>query len=67
MIRTAIERFCMKNKPARITDADRTKVLSFRQPANINVKEMAKKAGTNVNALLRVALLEYLERNKLAS
>lgn len=57
----------MKDKPARVTDADRTKILSFRQPANINVKAIAKKAGTNVNALLRAALIEYMERNELAS
>lgn len=57
----------MKDKPDRITDADRTKILSFRQPANINVKAIAKKAGTNVNALLRTALIEYMERNQLAS
>lgn len=57
----------MKEKSAPINDPDLSKVLSFRQPANIDVKAVAKKAGTTINGLLRAALLEYMERNQLAS
>ncbi|WP_445631147.1 hypothetical protein [Nostoc sp. DSM 114167] len=57
----------MKQKSAPINDPDLSKVLSFRQPANIDVKAVAKKAGTTINGLLRAALLEYMERNQLAS
>jgi hypothetical protein len=46
---------------------DRVTIISFRQPANINVRYVANQAGTTVNGLLRAALSEYMQRHKLAS
>lgn len=57
----------MPNKPKRTNLTDTQKNFSIRQPASIDIKAVAKKAGTTVNGLVRVALLEYLERNNLAS
>jgi hypothetical protein len=57
----------MKNKTKRENIVDRYKIFSFREPTCVNLKDIADKAGMNVNALLRTALLEYIERNKLTS
>ncbi|MBD0263121.1 MAG: hypothetical protein ICV78_10460 [Tolypothrix sp. Co-bin9] len=57
----------IKEKPPRLTDPDPTKILPFRKPAGVDVKDVAKRAGMNVNALLRAALFEYMEKNGLNS
>ncbi|MBN3924625.1 hypothetical protein [Nostoc sp. NMS4] len=57
----------MPNKPKRTNLTDTQTNFSIRQPASVDIKAVAKKAGTTVNGLVRVALLEYMERNKLAS
>ncbi|MHC5916107.1 MAG: hypothetical protein ACYTXE_35085 [Nostoc sp.] len=51
----------------RLTDPDLSKRFCFRQPVGIDVKGIALQTGTTVNGLLRIALLEYLEKNNLAS
>jgi hypothetical protein len=55
----------MKNQATRITDPNRKTVISFRQPADINLKAVAARAGVNVNALMRNAIYEYIEQHRL--
>lgn len=57
----------MQNEARKGKLVDPIEKFTFRQPVNIDVRDVADRAGTTVNGLLRVALIEYMKRNGLTS